>query len=70
MVANTNCCAAVTVTLVYLGSMRQGLSQQLSHARTQSLRDEDDNEEELDLLFDPVLECYFDPKTCKYYELL
>ncbi len=31
---------------------------------------ETDDEEELDLLFDPVLNCYFDPKTCKYYELI
>ena len=31
--------------------------------------DEDSGEEELDLLYDPVLNCYFDPKTCKYYEL-
>ena len=28
-----------------------------------------DEEEVLDLLYDPVLNCYFDPKTCKYYEL-
>ena len=28
-----------------------------------------DEEKELDLLFDPVLNCYFDPKTQKYYEL-
>jgi len=27
------------------------------------------NEELLDLLFDPVLNCYYDPKTEKYYEL-
>ncbi|CAH1264889.1 C3orf67 [Branchiostoma lanceolatum] len=26
-------------------------------------------EEELDLLYDPCLNCYFDPKSCKYYEL-
>lgn len=31
--------------------------------------EEDSGEEELDLLYDPVLNCYFDPKTCKYYEL-
>ena len=31
---------------------------------------ETDEEDELDLLFDPVLNCYFDPKTCKYYELV
>ncbi|XP_064605287.1 protein CFAP20DC-like isoform X2 [Liolophura sinensis] len=27
-------------------------------------------EEELDLLYDPCLNCYFDPHTCKYYELI
>ncbi|XP_033105568.1 uncharacterized protein C3orf67 homolog [Anneissia japonica] len=29
----------------------------------------DDSDEELDLLYDPCLNCYFDPKTHKYYEL-
>ncbi|XP_074646919.1 protein CFAP20DC-like isoform X2 [Tubulanus polymorphus] len=29
-----------------------------------------DEEEELDLLYDPCLNCYFDPKSCKYYELV
>ena len=29
-----------------------------------------DGEEELDLLYDPCLNCYFDPKNCKYYELV
>ena len=28
-----------------------------------------DDEEELDLLYDPVLNCYYDPTTYKYYEL-
>ncbi|XP_046841413.1 protein CFAP20DC-like isoform X2 [Xenia sp. Carnegie-2017] len=28
-----------------------------------------DQEEELDLLYDPCLNCYFDPRTHKYYEL-
>ncbi|XP_041459925.1 protein CFAP20DC-like [Lytechinus variegatus] len=28
-----------------------------------------DGEEELDLLYDPCLNCYFDPRTGKYYEL-
>ena len=27
------------------------------------------NEVELDLLYDPVLNCYYDPKSRKYYEL-
>lgn len=30
----------------------------------------DYDEEELDLLYDPVLNCYYDPQTHKYYELL
>lgn len=25
--------------------------------------------EELDLMYDPMLNCYYDPKTNKYYEL-
>ncbi|CAC5379788.1 Uncharacterized protein C3orf67 homolog [Mytilus coruscus] len=29
-----------------------------------------DNEEELDLMYDPCLNCYYDPNTCKYYELI
>ncbi|XP_071960395.1 protein CFAP20DC-like [Antedon mediterranea] len=29
----------------------------------------DDSDDELDLLYDPCLNCYFDPKTHKYYEL-
>ena len=28
-----------------------------------------DEEDELDLLYDQVLNCYYDPKTNKYYEL-
>lgn len=32
-------------------------------------RGDTDGEEELDLLYDPCLNCYFDPKTGKYYEL-
>ena len=26
-------------------------------------------EQDIDLLYDPILSCYFDPKTGKYYEL-
>lgn len=29
-----------------------------------------DTEEELDLMYDPCLNCYYDPNTCKYYELI
>jgi hypothetical protein len=28
-----------------------------------------DQREELDLMYDPMLNCYYDPKTNKYYEL-
>jgi len=27
-------------------------------------------DEELDLLFDPQLQCFYDPRTCKYYKLI
>ena len=27
-------------------------------------------DEELDLLFDPQLDCFYDPRTCKYYKLI
>ncbi|XP_028262568.1 uncharacterized protein C3orf67 homolog [Parambassis ranga] len=30
---------------------------------------EEENEEYLNLLYDPCLNCYFDPQTGKYYEL-
>lgn len=30
---------------------------------------EEDDDEYLNLLYDPCLNCYFDPKTGKYYEL-
>ena len=29
----------------------------------------DDEREELDLLYDGILNCYYDPRTNKYYEL-
>lgn len=35
-----------------------------------SMNVESDSEDELDLLYDPILNCYFDPVTCKYYELI
>jgi len=28
------------------------------------------NDEELDLLFDSELQCFYDPRTCKYYKLI
>ena len=32
-------------------------------------RRESGREEDLDLMYDPILNCYYDPKTNKYYEL-
>ncbi|KAM8756571.1 protein CFAP20DC [Acanthopagrus schlegelii] len=40
----------------------------LIEGEDESLNEEDD-EEYLNLLYDPCLNCYFDPKTGKYYEL-
>lgn len=28
------------------------------------------NEDELELMYDPQLNCFYDPHTCKYYELI
>lgn len=33
------------------------------------VNEEEDEDEYLSLLYDPCLNCYFDPKTGKYYEL-
>ena len=30
----------------------------------------DTKQEELELMYDPELNCFYDPITCKYYELL
>ena len=32
-------------------------------------RRESGREDDLDLMYDPILNCYYDPKTNKYYEL-
>ena len=37
--------------------------------RSSATPGETDEEEMLDLMYDPCLNCYFDPKTGKYYEL-
>jgi len=29
----------------------------------------DDHSDDLDLMYDPMFNCYFDPKTNKYYQL-
>ena len=39
------------------------------HQQFMELKHDTDGEEELDLLYDQVLNCYYDPKTNKYYEL-
>ena len=40
------------------------------HTGEDGLGKEEENEDEyLNLLYDPCLNCYFDPKTGKYYEL-
>ncbi|XP_013404893.1 uncharacterized protein C3orf67 homolog [Lingula anatina] len=60
------------------GSPRKGDKKSISRSpdgrrgRLPSKTDEDigHEEDELDLLYDPCLNCYFDPKTCKYYELV
>ncbi|XP_069141181.1 protein CFAP20DC-like isoform X2 [Argopecten irradians] len=31
---------------------------------------DDESIDELDLLYDPCLNCYYDPRSCKYYELV
>ncbi|OWF55807.1 uncharacterized protein C3orf67 homolog [Mizuhopecten yessoensis] len=31
---------------------------------------DDESIDELDLLYDPCLSCYYDPRSCKYYELV
>ncbi|XP_032221977.2 protein CFAP20DC isoform X1 [Nematostella vectensis] len=40
-----------------------------NHSISSDHSEHKDNELELDLLYDPCLNCYFDPKTNKYYEL-
>ncbi|XP_078595066.1 protein CFAP20DC-like [Branchiostoma floridae x Branchiostoma japonicum] len=46
-----------------------GANLDISPGSVQSAEQEQQLEEELDLLYDPCLNCYFDPKSCKYYEL-
>lgn len=33
-------------------------------------REGPEKEEELELMYDPQLNCFYDPHTCKYYELI
>ena len=46
-----------------------GLSDGSSSIKSSTTGIETDEEEMLDLMYDPCLNCYFDPKTGKYYEL-
>lgn len=54
-------------------SQNDALSAALSPPRSRNPSSSVDNnpgkEEELDLLYDPCLNCYFDPTTHKYYDL-
>jgi len=40
------------------------------HAQTNQSAGRSQADEELDLLYDPQLQCFYDPVTCKYYKLL
>lgn len=40
-----------------------------SSSNCSSVRSAEDDQQMLDLMYDPTLNCYFDPKTGKYYEL-
>ena len=57
----------------FLAGQNDALSAALSPPRSRNPSNSVDhdaaNEEELDLLYDPCLNCYFDPRTHKYYEL-
>ena len=44
------------------------MDQSGSSGANNSLENEED--EELDLIYDPVLNCYYDPSSHKYYELV
>uniref|UniRef100_A0A8C3A7L5 Uncharacterized protein n=1 Tax=Cyclopterus lumpus TaxID=8103 RepID=A0A8C3A7L5_CYCLU len=45
------------------------ISTPANQGRDESVKDEEKEDEYLNLLYDPCLNCYFDPKTGKYYEL-
>ncbi|XP_054473499.1 uncharacterized protein C3orf67 homolog [Anoplopoma fimbria] len=50
------------------GNTRNNL-EDLTGGRDESVNEEEKEDEYLNLLYDPCLNCYFDPKTGKYYEL-
>lgn len=68
----TNSNNKLHIVIVLVGQ-KDALSVALSPPRSQnpSISADHDpaDEEELDLLYDPCLNCYFDPRTHKYYEL-
>merc|ERR1712146_334279 len=46
-----------------------GLAQKKLDADLGSTLHSETSESHIDLMFDPILKCYFDPATNKYYEL-
>lgn len=50
----------------------KGMGGMLSPAlqNTAPVEDTDTRPEELELMYDPQLNCFYDPFTCKYYELV
>lgn len=80
MIANSHLPAIITfrtmggmLSPALLDSGHQG--QQLREANT-SASDEDEVDnghpsklDEIELMYDPQLNCFYDPLTCKYYEL-
>ena len=50
-------------------SNRNGHTALASPPTIGGMGEDDDDNEDLELMYDPVLNCYFDPKTNKYYEL-
>ncbi|XP_014676169.1 PREDICTED: uncharacterized protein C3orf67 homolog [Priapulus caudatus] len=46
-----------------------GAGDTLNAVSVSTMLQQQEQEEMLDLLYDPTLNCYFDPNTCKYYEL-
>jgi len=53
-------------------SFRMGVPSQptIRGSRTNNTPSSTQEDEELDLLFDTQLQCFYDPKTCKYYKLI
>jgi len=58
-------CVTVTTSWEKPSQPTKNNHDQLNHSSSASGADE-----ELDLLFDPQLQCFYDPRTCKYYKLI